>query len=72
MEDPAIYQTILGLHTKTKKIVTCRYCQGKGTIEQRKFFGHTDGWTIEHHQCGVCKGRRVLEMTVEVTFREVG
>lgn len=72
MEDPAIYQTLLGLYTKKKQIVTCRYCKGKGTIEQRKHFGHTDGWAIEHHLCGVCKGRRVLERTVEVTFREVG
>ena len=71
MEDPAIYETVLGLHSKQKQIVTCKYCKGAGTVEQRKHYGHTDGWTITNHVCGVCKGKRVLERTVEVTYREV-
>lgn len=71
MEDPAIYQTVLGLHTKTKHIVTCRYCQGSGTVERRKFFGHTDGWIPSNHVCGVCNGKRVLERTIEITYKEI-
>ena len=68
MEDQAKYETISGLRKRKKTTVVCPYCQGRGLIERRKFFGHTEGWTTVRDKCGVCDGSRVLERIVTIEY----
>ena len=71
MEDPAKYETVSGLSKTHRKKVACPYCKGEGIIEQRKFYGHTDGWTLSNHKCGVCNGSRVLERIITIDYKNV-
>ena len=68
MEANQIEETISGLKKRRKTTVVCPYCQGRGIIERRKFFGHTEGWTTVSDKCGVCDGSRVLERIVTIEY----
>jgi DnaJ-class molecular chaperone len=64
-------ELIDGLTRTHRNNVVCPYCKGKGTIEQRKFYGHTEGWMPSYHRCGVCDGTKVLERIVRIEYRKI-
>jgi DnaJ-class molecular chaperone len=71
MEDSEKYQTISALSKTDVKRVICPYCRGEGLIEQKKFYGHTDGWIPSYHKCGICNGARILERKVTIEYKPI-
>ncbi len=71
MEDQAVYEKTSALTRTYRKNVICPECKGEGTIEQRKFYGHTEGWYHINTRCELCNGSRVIGRIVTVKYKPI-
>lgn len=71
MEDQVSYQNPLGMIKTIKSIVVCPTCKGEGSVQSRKFFGHTEGWVPVNHTCPTGEGRRNLRRITQVSYEKL-
>ncbi len=53
------------------EIVICPKCKGVGKVDVFKYKNHSEGSVYIHETCPLCKGLRVVNKTISITYTPI-